>query len=61
MSPPDLDWLRQVLAADLDAVRHEKIGDDIILTAGTQQLQAFWLKHLDTAGAFGETIDLKRK
>jgi len=61
MSSPDLDWLKKHIAADPGAIRHEKLGDEIILTAAVKDLQAFWLKHLDTEGAFGDPIDLKRK
>ena len=61
MSFPNPDWLKEHLAANPNAIHHEKIEDEIILTAATKDLQAFWLKHLDSEGAFGEPNDMKRK
>jgi hypothetical protein len=58
---PDPDWLEEHIAANPDAIRHEKIEDEIILTAAAKDLQAFWLKHLDAEVAFGELSNLKRK
>ena len=60
MRCPDLDWLERYIATNPDAIRHEKIDDEIILTASTKELQSFWLKHLDTEGAFGDPSDMRR-
>jgi hypothetical protein len=61
MSFPEPDWLEKLITDNPEAIRHEKIDDEIILTASTKELQTFWLKHLDTRGAFGELTDMKRK
>jgi hypothetical protein len=63
MSFPDPDWLKELLEEDPGAIRHEVMEDDDagpILTASTQELQAFWLKHLTTEDAFGDYSDMKR-
>jgi len=61
MAFPDSDWLKKHLAEHPGAIRHEKIEDEIILTAATKDLQAFWLKHLDAEGVFGHPSDMKRQ
>jgi hypothetical protein len=61
MSFPEPDWLKKLIADNPKAIRHEKIEDEIILTAGTKALQAFWLKHLGTEGSFGDSSNMKRK
>ena len=65
MTPMDLKWMRQFLAKNPQAIRHEIIGDgddaQIVLTASTIELQRFVLTHLKTEGAFGDRIDLKRR
>lgn len=61
MSFPDPDWLKEHVATKSDAIRHEKVDDQIILTASTKDLQAFWLKHLNAKGAFGKPSNLKRR
>lgn len=60
MSFPDPDWLKETLAADPQAIAHERIEGDIILTASTRKLQAFWLKNLQADGAFGNFSDMLR-
>jgi hypothetical protein len=61
MSLPEPVWLKKFLADNPKALRYEKIDDEIILTAETRDLQAFWLKHLKTEGAFGELSNMKRE
>ncbi len=61
MRVPQLDWLHEFLKDNPKAIRHEKIGPQIILTASTKELQTFWLKHLDTKDAFQESEILKRQ
>jgi len=61
MSFPDPGWLKKLIAANPGAIRHEKIDNEIVLTASTKELQTFWLKHLDTKGAFGDSSNMKRK
>ncbi len=54
-------WLKKMLAENPNAIRHEKIGDEILLTAPTGELQKFLLTHLNTEGAFAKPISFKRK
>ncbi len=62
MRIPDLDWLNKLLKEDPGAIRHESPpGDAVVLTASTQELQAFWLKHLTTERAFEKWGNLKRR
>ena len=61
MAFPDPRWLKEHLADNPSAIRHEEIENGIILTAATRDLQAFWLKHLDAEGAFDDPSDMKRK
>jgi len=59
MSFPDVDRLKALLAKDPAAIKHEKIEDEIILTAGTPEMQAFWIRHTGTNGLFGDLSDLR--
>lgn len=57
----DYDWLKKELETRPDAIRHERVGNDrILLTAPSDKLQAFVLKHMETPGAFGEWTEFKR-
>ena len=55
------EFLKKTLAKDSSALRHEKLGGEILITASTEELQAFLLEHLNTEGAFAEPINMKRK
>jgi hypothetical protein len=61
MSCMDPKWLKEYLEEQPDALRHEKQGDRLLVTASTEQLQAFLIKHGSTDKAFGEPSDLKRQ
>lgn len=61
MRAPDPDWLERFLAAHPEALSHETIDGEIVLTAPTGELQIFWLKHLGTAGAFGDASEMTRR
>ncbi len=61
MSFPDPDWLKKFIADNPKAIRHDKIDGEIILTASTKDLQAFWLKYLKTEGVFGDASNMKRE
>ncbi|MFC2170976.1 hypothetical protein ACFLQJ_03245, partial [Calditrichota bacterium] len=61
MSFPEMDWLEDLIEANPEAIRHEMIDDDVVLTASTMELQAFWLKHLDTEAAFADPSNMKRE
>lgn len=58
---PDPEWLKKLVKEKPGAIRHERIEKEIILTAGTKELQAFWLRHLETEGAFGDASNMKRQ
>ncbi|HKS38638.1 MAG TPA: hypothetical protein VJW76_15705, partial [Verrucomicrobiae bacterium] len=55
------DWLKELVEQNPKAIRHEKNGDRIVLTASTKELQEFVLAHARTKNAFGdEPANLKR-
>jgi hypothetical protein len=58
-------WLDELIEKDAAAIRHERLDQEraglIILTATTEELQSFVLKHLNDKDAFLEPIALKRK
>jgi hypothetical protein len=64
----DYDWLKKLIEKDPKVIRHmvvpKKLGEngegDLVLTAETAELQKFILKHVKTAGAFGENLVMKR-
>lgn len=58
-APFDDDWVKDLLKAEPNAIRHELVGDNLVLTASTSELQAFLIKHTKTAKAFGSPITLK--
>lgn len=61
MSYPSSDWLEKLLKTNPDAIRYESVDGEIILTADSKELQAFWLRHLGTEGAFGEQSNMECK
>ena len=61
LSFPNPDWLKDLLKEDPGAIEHEMINSEIVLSAPTEKLQAFWLKHLDKEGAFDDFSNMKRQ
>lgn len=65
----DYEWLGKLLEKEPQAVRHLLVPTEpgrndevrVVLTADTQELQKFVLKHLDTEGAFKESGEMKRQ
>lgn len=56
------DWMQKFLKQHPDAIAHRVVmGDNIVLTASTSELQKFVLAHADDAGFFGGAMELKRK
>ena len=55
------EFLKNTVARNPNALRHEKIGDDILITASTKELQTFLLAHLKIEGAFAKPVSVKRK
>ncbi|MFQ5732573.1 MAG: hypothetical protein ACE5KM_11555 [Planctomycetaceae bacterium] len=54
------EWARKRLESHPDEVNHTKIKDRVVLTASTNDLQAFVDKHKDTPDAFLKPVDLKK-
>ena len=50
----DYSWLEENIKANKIKIKHETRDDMIVLTASTQELQDFVLKHLDEAFVFEE-------
>lgn len=61
VSQMDLEWLQKFLQKRPSAIKHEVLDGRIVFTAPTRELQKFVVKHLKTAGAFGEVSKLRRK
>ncbi len=55
------NWIRTHLQEHPDALKHEKVGDGILLTAQPGELQAFLLKHDQTPDAWDECSPLTRR
>jgi len=61
----ELDWLESFLKENPGAIAHEFIEESggesqLVLTASTEELQAFMIRHIDTEGAYGEVTELFR-
>jgi hypothetical protein len=54
-------WLKDFLAENSNAIRHEKINGDILLTSSPKETQRFILAHLNTREAFSTPTELSRK
>jgi hypothetical protein len=54
-------WLKDFLAENPDAIRHEKINGEIVLTSSPKETQKFVLANMTTRGAFSATTELARK
>ena len=54
-------WLKDILATNPDAIRHEKINGEILLTSQPKETQRFLLANLNTRGAFSQPFKLTRK
>lgn len=53
--------IEELLKEDPKAVKHMSIGERLVLTASTKELQAFVLKHTDDDSLFSDEITLFRK
>ncbi len=58
---PDPDWIQKLVTERPKEIRYEKIDRELVVTASTKEMQAFWLKHLDTEKAFGKLSNMQRK
>ncbi len=52
----DLDWLKKSIEENKVSIKHERRDDMIVLTASTEELQKFVLKHLEEAFKFEEDV-----
>jgi len=57
---PQGEWLNKLIKENPEAIQHEILKDQTILTAGTKDLQVFFMKHLNTKGAFGEPSNMTK-
>ncbi len=57
----DDDKMAELLKEDPNAVKHMSIEDKLILTASTEELQAFVLKYADDSRVFPDEIVLNRR
>ena len=57
---PDRNWFDNHIIKAPDALQHQMVQRDIIVTATTEEMQTFWLKHLDSKGAFQKFTNLTR-
>ena len=51
-APLNGEWLKDHLRNNPNALRHERVGDEIMITAPTKEIQAFLLRNLQTQKAF---------
>jgi hypothetical protein len=66
LAPLNHDWLKGLLEKEPKALRHAMLGqkpDDrrVVLTAETPELQEFLKKHLKTADAWHDPLELKHQ
>jgi hypothetical protein len=54
-------WLKDFVADNPTAVRHEKTNGEIILTSSPKETQKFLLEHMTARGAFSQPSELRRK
>ncbi len=57
----DDDKMTELLKEDPNAVKHTSIEDRLILTASTEELQAFVLKYVDDSRVFTNEVVLNRR
>jgi hypothetical protein len=57
MSCMGLDWLRQQLKQDPNALDHIMIEDRVVFTASTEAMQAFIKQHLNNSAAWNDMYD----
>jgi hypothetical protein len=53
--------VKELLTEKPDAVKHTSVGERLVLTAPTKELQAFVLKYADDSRVFTDQITLSRK
>lgn len=56
----ELEWLENLFDQRKIRIKHERVDDEIVLTAGPIELQKFFLKYANDPNIFTETVPLKR-
>jgi len=54
-------WLKEAVAVNPEAIRHQKIRGEIVLTSSPKETQKFLLANLNNREAFSEPVELARK
>ena len=54
-------WLKDFLANNPTAIRHEKVNGEIVLTSSPKETQKFLLEHMTTRDAFSRPTEMTRK
>ena len=57
----DHNWLKRYLKDNPGAIEHSDMDGTILLTAPTEELQAFLLKQSQTDGAFTKPLRMTRR
>jgi hypothetical protein len=57
----ETEWLSEYLRQYPHALARAEVGDRVVITAPTAELQRFVLAHLETAGAFGHLAMMERQ
>ena len=57
----DPRWLKDFLADNPTAIRHEKVNGEIVLTSSPKETQKFLLEHMTTRDAFSRPTEMTRK
>ncbi|MBA4311983.1 MAG: hypothetical protein C0417_05075 [Chlorobiaceae bacterium] len=60
LSMLDNDWLQRMVDNNAFKISHARINDQIVLTASTEELQQFVLKHAENARAFPNPVILHK-
>lgn len=63
LSMLDYDWLEKLLKEDPTAIQHSRTGadgDGLVITAPTEELQKFFIKHANNKEAFSSDSKLER-
>ena len=53
--------MKELLTEHPDLIKHTSVGDRLVLTASTKELQTFILKHADDEKVFTDEVSLARK
>jgi hypothetical protein len=54
-------WLKDHLAENPNAIRHEKVGGEIVLTSSSKETQKFLMANMSTRNAFSKPAEFVRK